>query len=312
MLRSAWNASSPVARRTFLRAGGLSTLGLSLPHLLAARSEATPRTGDAPAKACILLYMLGGPPQQETFDLKPEAPGSARSLFKPIATNVPGIEICELLPDLARQADRFAIVRSVFHGGNALFHGAGVHYNLTGWPNFPREGEPFLDRRDHPSIGAVLNQLEPTRNGLPPSVQLPMWITQDGPGREWAGQHAGFLGRKCDPHVMDYGYMRLDLDINTAPPQGEASLPGTLPPGFVLREEIGRDRLGKRLELQQVLGRTGVGEGPRRWTFSAQPQRGKPFRSTTNRLRCVPDTATTGWGEVAWSPAGWSKPGCRW
>ena len=109
--------------------------------------------------------MLGGPPQQETFDLKPEAPGSARSLFRPIPTNVPGIEICELLPGLAAQADRFAIVRSVYHGGNALFHGAGVHYNLTGFANFPREGEPFLDRRDSPSLGAVLTALRPHVTG---------------------------------------------------------------------------------------------------------------------------------------------------
>lgn len=213
--------------------------------------------------------MLGGPPQQETFDLKPEAPGSARSLFRPIATNVPGVEICELLPDLARQADRFTIVRSVFHGGNALFHGAGVHYNLTGWPNFPREGEPFLDRRDYPAIGAVLNQLQETRRGLPATVQLPMWITQDGPGREWAGQYAGFLGRKYDPLVMDYGYLKLNMDFNTSPPQGEASLPGTLPAGFVLRDDIGRDRLGKRLELQQTLCHPLIGEGTPRvrdWT----------------------------------------------
>ena len=195
-------ATTPISRRTLLHTGGLSALGLSLPQLIAARSEAqatvAPRSGAAggSAKACILLYMLGGAPQQETFDMKPEAPGSARSLFPAIATNVPGIEICGLLPDLARQADKLAIVRSVFHGGNALFHGAGVHYNLTGWPNVPREGEPFMDRRDYPAIGAVLNQLRGTRNGLPASVQLPMWITQDGPGREWAGQHAGFL-RAC-------------------------------------------------------------------------------------------------------------------
>ena len=97
--------------------------------------------------------MLGGPPQQETFDLKPEVPGSqARSLFPTISTNVPGIEICGLLPELARQADRFAIIRSVFHGGNALFHGVRVYHNLTGFANVPREGEPFLDRRDYPSI----------------------------------------------------------------------------------------------------------------------------------------------------------------
>jgi hypothetical protein len=275
MIRSVWNASTPIARRTFLHAGGLSAIGLTLPQILAARASAAPRPATAgparpaSAKACILLYMLGGPPQQETFDLKPDAPGSARSLFKPIATNVPGIQICELLPDLARQADRFAIVRSVYHDGNALFHGAGVHYSLTGWPNFPREGEPFLDRRDHPAIGAVINQLRSTPHGLPSAVQLPMWITQDGPGREWAGQHAGFLGHKYDPFIMDYGYLKLTRDFNAVPPEGAASLPGTLPSGFVLRDDIGRDRLGKRLALQQILGRSQVGEGTplvRDWT----------------------------------------------
>src|SRR4029078_6392615 len=137
----------PLSRRTVLQAGGLSAVGLSLPGLFASTTHApaAPKrraTNGGSAKACILLYMLGGAPQQETFDMKPEAPGSARSLFPSIATNVPGTDICELLQGLAPQADRFAIVRSVFHHGNALFHGAGVHYNLTGWPSFPREGEP--------------------------------------------------------------------------------------------------------------------------------------------------------------------------
>ncbi len=267
-------ASVPLSRRTCLQAGGLSAFGLSSSQLLSARestsrasSESTSNTGKA--KSCILLYMLGGPPQQETFDMKPEAPGSARSLFPAIATNVPGIEICGLLPDLARQADRFAIIRSVYHRGNALFHGAGVHYNLTGFPNIPREGEPFLDRRDYPSIGAVLNQLRGPQHGLPASVQLPMWITQDGPGREWAGQNAGFLGRQYDPLVMDYGYLKLNMDFNNAPATGEASLPGALLPGFSLNEELKGRRLGKRLELQRSLSRQQIGDGTslvRDWT----------------------------------------------
>ena len=159
MLLNPLNASTPLARRTLLQAGGLSALGLSLPQLSAARAAADAAPAKAmpgsrgTAKACILLYMLGGPPQQETFDLKPEAPGTARSLFRPIATNVPGMEICELLPDLARQADRFAILRSVFHAGNSLFHGAEVHYNLTGWANFPREGELAVEKWLKPSKG---------------------------------------------------------------------------------------------------------------------------------------------------------------
>ena len=269
------SAFTPLSRRTCLQAGGLSAVGLSLPQLMASRAEGMtnpkPRreSSAGTAKACILLYMLGGAPQQETFDMKPEGPGSARSLFPSIATNVPGIDICGLLPDVARQADHLAIVRSVHHGGNALFHGAGVHYNLTGFANVPREGEPFLDRRDYPSIGAVLNQLRGTRHGLPAAVQLPMWITQDGPGREWAGQHAGFLGRKYDPLVMDYGYLKLNLDFNQAPATGEASLPGTLPPGFTLNQDLRGSRLERRLGLQQVLGQQRIGEGTplaRDWT----------------------------------------------
>lgn len=264
------NVSTPLSRRTVLRAGGLSAIGMTLPQMFAARARAVAQnevdssvtsTERGSAKACILLYMLGGPPQQETFDLKSRAAGSARSLFAPIATNVPGIEICELLPDVARQADRLAIIRSVFHNGNALFHGAGVHYNLTGWPNVPREGEPFLDRRDHPCIGAVLNQLRGSQHGLPAAVQLPMWLTQDGPGREWAGQHAGYLGRKYDPLVMDYGYLKLSMDFNEAAAQGNMGLPGTLPTGFSMRDDLAGGRLEKGLDLIRTLDRTGVGRG---------------------------------------------------
>jgi len=189
--------------------------------------------------------MLGGPPQQETFDPKPDAPGTARSLMRPIATSVPGVRICEGLPRLARNAHRHAIIRSTYHAGNALFHGAGVHYNLTGWPNVPREGEPFMDRRDHPCVGAVLRQLRRDKR-LPAAVQLPDWITQDGPGREWAGQHAGFLGRKFDPVVMAYAR--------------EAALPGTLPAAFVPRTDVGADRLQQRMDLLRGVDRENVSE----------------------------------------------------
>lgn len=260
------NASIPLSRRTLLQAGGLSAVGLGLPQLLASRAgaeaarSADGTTSDGTAKACILLYMLGGAPQQETFDLKPEAPGTARSLFRPIATNVPGIEVCELLPDLARQADKLAIIRSVHHEGNALFHGAGVHYNLTGWPNFPREGEPYLDRRDYPAIGAVLNQLQATRRGMPPAIQLPVWITQDGPGREWAGQHAGFLGRRYDPLVMSYGWFNTQFNAAPSSP-ADGRMVGALPPGFTLRDDIGSSRLDRRLALQELVGRRQVGDG---------------------------------------------------
>src|SRR4029077_18875505 len=99
MTQSLWNASTPIARRTFLHAGGLSAIGLTLPQILAGRASAAPKSGAAapvrpprpqPDTRCDLL---ADPRQKETFDLKPDAPGSAKSLFKPIATNVPGIQI---------------------------------------------------------------------------------------------------------------------------------------------------------------------------------------------------------------------------
>src|SRR5215472_988978 len=96
-----------LTRRQLLRAGGLALAGLSLPGLLRARPAARPR-----ARRCVQLFMWGGPAQQETFDLKPHAPEGVRSLFRPIATSVPGTRICEHLPRLARLADRYAILRS--------------------------------------------------------------------------------------------------------------------------------------------------------------------------------------------------------
>ncbi|MBL8827217.1 MAG: DUF1501 domain-containing protein, partial [Planctomycetaceae bacterium] len=88
-----------LTRRTFLQAGSLATLGVQLPQLLAARS-ATPGQ-PARAKSCILLYATGGPAQQETFDPKPDANDGYRGEFQPIATTVPGVQICELLPLMA-------------------------------------------------------------------------------------------------------------------------------------------------------------------------------------------------------------------
>ena len=170
----------------------------------------------------------------------------------------------------------------------------------------------------------MINQLRSTPHGLPSAVQLPMWITQDGPGREWAGQHAGFLGHKYDPFVMDYGYLKLNKDFNAAPPEGAAILPGKLPSGFVLRDDIGRDRLARRLELQQILGRPRIGEGTplvRDWTKHQAQALRRARRSVNMECLCrrrrtrlaAARSATTAWEEVAWSPrqAGRSRSDTR-
>src|SRR5581483_9763358 len=103
-------------RREFLRAGSAPLLGLGLPELLHGRSVA--RRGPSSfgrAKACIVLFMWGGPAHQDTWDMKPGAPAEYRGEFKPIATAVPGLRICEHLPRLARRAHKLTVIRSMTH-----------------------------------------------------------------------------------------------------------------------------------------------------------------------------------------------------
>ncbi len=226
------------SRRAFLQVGGASALGIGLPQLLNSQAGAG-TSHPSTAKSCIMLYMIGGPPQHETFDMKPDADVGIRGEMLPISTDVPGVQICEFLPKLAGLANCYSLIRSVHH--DATFHATGVHYNLTGLMHAPRGGEPMLSRRDAPSIGSVLQQLEGSRGALPAAVQLPMWITQDGPGTEWAGQHAGFLGPRYDPLIMDY----------------KGQLPGTLPQDFVPSNENGGDRLNQRVRLLQSLNERG-------------------------------------------------------
>ncbi len=218
------------SRRTLLRFAPLSLLGL------AARSSAsTPDGGGGKAKALVLLYMTGGPAQQETFDPKPDAPEGTRGEFKPTATNVTGIQVCEHLPLLAKQADRFAIIRSTWHGSDT--HGVGVHYNLTGLKHAPRSaGEPQVDRRDPPCIGAVVRHLRGDRNGLPGAVQLPRQVG-DQNNAYWGGQHAGFLGPRFDPLFL----------------HDENWLPGDPLPGLAPASDVGLERQTARTGLLDAL-----------------------------------------------------------
>ena len=219
-------------RRTFLQAGALMPLGLGLSQSMWLRSAAQAAPARAGrAQACILLYMTGGPSQHETFDPKPDAPDGIRGEFQPIATSVPGIQICEHLPMMAQQAQRFSILRSTYHGSDT--HGVGVHWNLTGMRHAPRQaGEPQMDRRDPPCIGAVVRQLRGDRNSLPAAVQLPRPVG-DQNNAAWGGQHAGFLGPRFDPlFVFD-----------------ETWRPGDPLPGFIAPPDVDSERQSTRSNL---------------------------------------------------------------
>src|SRR5438552_14338713 len=164
-------------RDAMLRMGQLGVGALTLPTLLQAAIPSPPTPlpqgarGGRRAKSCILLYLWGGPPQQDMWDMKPDTPDGIRSAFRPIQTNVPGIQLCEHLPQLARHADKIAMVRSVTH--SSTVHEPSVYYTLTGKQNnslvVPRNQRT---RRDSPNIAAMVAALTPP-GPMPATVTIP-------------------------------------------------------------------------------------------------------------------------------------------
>src|SRR5688572_24095990 len=156
------------SRRSFLRAGATVLGGLSLANLLRLNARASaPRSSP---KSVIVLWLWGGASHMETFDLKPNAPAEYRGDFSPIHTNVPGLDICEHLPRIARLGDKFALLRSLHH--NSPGHVNSTHTLLTGYPGALVEGGGF--KPDYPVIWSVANKMLGERAlGLPAYVTLP-------------------------------------------------------------------------------------------------------------------------------------------
>ncbi|MGD9857837.1 MAG: DUF1501 domain-containing protein [Planctomycetaceae bacterium] len=197
-------ALRPIGRRTLLRLGTLGGFGISLPQFL--RAETADRTSSSSsfgrAKRCLLVFLNGGPSQVDLWDMKPHAPAEVRGELRPIATNVPGVEISELLPLTAQQADKFKIVRSVTHPCSV--HTTGVYTMLTGVVH----QTPSVDQTeslptDRPHLGSIVAKWRGWRDGLPPFVTLPTLFRAPPVTGIWAGQNAGFLGRRYDPLVVE-------------------------------------------------------------------------------------------------------------
>ena len=186
-------------RREMLRVGGLSSLGLNLPGLLASQAVAASENTDPTfgrAKSVIYVWLQGGPPQHETFDPKPDAPSGIRGVFSPIQTNVPGVQFCELLPRTARIADKLAVVRSMATDNNQ--HSGSGYEVLTGY-KYQGANPRKITPGDWPWFGSLVKQLKPSEK-LPPLSTV--WIPQIMRLNENvtpAGQTGGFLGRRWDP-----------------------------------------------------------------------------------------------------------------
>jgi Protein of unknown function (DUF1501) len=188
-----------ITRRELLQVGYSGLLGIGLPSILARRTAAADRplpghTGSNP-KSVILIFLTGAPSHLDTFDMKPDAPPEVRGEFRPIATKIPGVHVCEHLPRLAARMDRYALIRSLAH--REYNHLVATHHLLTGHPQPGAFFDKTASRDDWPSYASALDFLRPRQDGVPSGVNLPTFLVE-GP-LTWPGQHAGFLGPRHDP-----------------------------------------------------------------------------------------------------------------
>ena len=206
-------------RRDFLHAGSLAFLGLGLPDWMALKAlGAVPVEKD---RNCIMLFLVGGPSQVDTFDMKPNAPAEIRGPYRPINTNADGMQICEIFPRTAKNADKFSLIRTLYHTA------AGVHD--TGH-QMMQTGRLFQGGIEYPHIGCVLSKLRGAKGDVPPHVLLPRPIGNTG-GNMPHGQSAGFLGKTLDPFVL-----------NSDPSDPNFAVPDLLPPDYITSIRTDRRR----------------------------------------------------------------------
>jgi len=215
-----------VSRRDFLQVGSLGAVGLSLAEMsaLEAAGKVDKRGED---KSVIMIFNLGAPSQIDCFDMKPDAPAEIRGPFKPIATNARGVEISEIFPQHARNADKFSLIRSCYHTGAAV-HDTGHQMMQT--------GRLFSGGVNTPHAGCVLSYLRGRKTDLPAFAVLPETMGNTGGGLPH-GQDAGFLGKAHDPFVL-----------NADPSKADFRVPDLLPP-----QQIGEVRISRRKKLREIV-----------------------------------------------------------
>ena len=190
-------------RRDFIRLGLGGAAGLGFSDMLRLRAQAAAAKGLASPKDvnCILVWLDGGPSHYETFDPKPDAPDGVRGEFKPIKTNVPGIQFCEQVPHLAKIADKFTVLRSIAHKDPN--HGGGNHYMMTGAPTpVPVGCGSFVTF--HPSFGSTVSYHRGVKEGLPAYMTMDRVSRSGGPN---------FLGARHAPFVIGGDPNRDDFQV---------------------------------------------------------------------------------------------------
>jgi hypothetical protein len=229
-------------RREFIQVGFSGLLGMGLSGVFArgVRAGREPEAGrdrvaQPRAKSVILVFLTGGLSHLDSFDMKPDAPDGIRGEFKPIKTVVPGISMCEHLPEFAARADQLAVVRSMAHGFTN--HLNATHEILTGHSQPGAFFDKIASRDDYPCYASAVDAIRPRGDGVPSGVMLPTFL-MEGP-LVWPGQHAGFLGPKHDPWQV----------------RQDPNRPGFGFEGLALPEGLSIERLDRRKSLLDQVGR---------------------------------------------------------
>ncbi len=245
------DAGLGVTRRDILRVGGSGLLGLGLGSMLelqavsARASEANRGPGWGKAKSIIMVYLQGGPSHLDLWDPKENVPDNVRSVFKPIATKVPGVQVTEILPKLAQITDKFTFVRAMSYTPNGLFnHTAAIYQMMTGYTTDKVSPSGQLEPpspKDFPNFGSQIIKIQPATQPMLPFVMLPRPLQESGVVGK--GGTAGFLGKAFDPYTlypdgddMDMGKMdKIKID------------------DLQLRPEVFAIRLQRRAKLRDAL-----------------------------------------------------------
>ncbi len=239
--------SPSISRRQLLHVGGIGALGLTLPEFLHAGEPLAIGGSSGPVRSCIFIVQYGGASHIDSLDPKPDAPLDVRGPYQPIATRAPGLDVCELLPRLALQADRFAVVRSMTHGNGG--HDGGMHVAMTGHS---------VPTPDTPYFGSVVARVRPATENIPSYV----WLQNLAGDVEPRYLRGGFLGPAFSP-------LRVGTDLDNPSTDNFRFTAFDPPAGSTNERLLGRQQLLHGLESSGASGGTTLASGFRRFQEQA-------------------------------------------
>lgn len=247
-----------VTRRDLLRVGSLSLAGLSLANVLQSEARANNNApapkgetgggkGFGKAKRVILVYLQGGPSHLDLWDPKENVPDSVRSIFKPIGTKLPGVQVTELLPKIAQVLDKTTLIRSMSYTPNGLFnHTAAIYQMHTGYTTDKVSPSGQLEppnAKDYPTVGSNVIKFKPPEVPMLPFVMMPRPLQESNVVGK--GGTAGFLGKAYDPYLLYPSGDDMDM----------TKMDRIKVDDLMLREELSANRMERRATLRETVAK---------------------------------------------------------